>query len=249
MFLKMIHSLPRQSTSISCPHRQRCPDGRSTTWSEAEFSSLVHRNKVNPPLKSKSIGAPLHCAPNLNIWDMMLMINLWGGNSPSHRELSQYPTNTFPSLMQIFTLVIQSALHVLCLFAAASGSSIEVCGSCSLPLKRQCGELKHQIRKLAARCLAACDSAASPFGSSDVEKQRRRHLTFHFALCVDTGSMPNACIRMYVHIFNYYSVFVCQPLGVPFNAYMRFEARRLTLPSLGNLCFDGKYESGTWPSS
>lgn len=131
--------------------------------------------------------------------------------------------------------------------AAASGSSIEVCGSCSLPLKRQCGELKHQIRKLAARCLAACDSAASPFGSSDVEKQRRRHLTFHFALCVDTGSMPNACIRMYVHIFNYSTcVFVCQPLGVPFNAYMRFEARRLTLPSLGNLCFDGKYESGTW---
>ena len=30
---------------------------------------------------------------------------------------------------------------------------------------------------------------------------------------------------------------------------MRFEARRLTLPSLGNLCFDGKYESGKLPSS
>ena len=128
--------------------------------------------------------------------------------------------------MEIFALPIQSALHVL-FVAAASGSSIEVCGSCSLPLKRQCGELKRQVPKLVARCLAACDFAASRFGSSDTEKQPRRHLTFHlcytvlyfsipsdtflyfssflyfshFTLGVDTGSIRNACIQMYVHIF------------------------------------------------
>ena len=85
--------------------------------------------------------------------------------------------------MEIFTLPIQSALHVL-FVAAAFGSSIEVCGSCSLPLKRQCGELKRQVPKLVARCLAACDFAASRFGSSDTEKQPRRHLTFHLCYTV-----------------------------------------------------------------